>query len=79
MCQEMRNSKKDFVILESALQSKSSAYDDHVKKLYEEMEAQIKAERVRIIAQVSQCNFISQRLALVTYRLFCLFVCLIVC
>jgi hypothetical protein len=32
--------------------SKSILYDDHVRKLYEEMEVQIKHEKARIIAQV---------------------------
>ena len=33
--------------------SKANIYDEQVKKLYEEMEAQIKAEKSLILAQVS--------------------------
>ena len=31
--------------------SKSSAYDDHISRLYEEMESQIRSERARLAAQ----------------------------
>jgi hypothetical protein len=34
------------------MQNKSSVYDENVKRLYEEMEAQIRAEKAMILAQV---------------------------
>lgn len=33
--------------------SKASMYDEHVRKLYEEMEAQMKAENARVVALVA--------------------------
>ena len=36
--------------------SKSSAHDDEVKKLYEEMEFQIKQEKERVLAEVSHIH-----------------------
>ncbi len=52
VCQEIKKSKHDFSRLESAMQTKSSVYDENVKRLYEEMEAQIKAEKAMILEQV---------------------------
>lgn len=48
---EIRKSKTDFDTLESALKSKSSAHDEEVQKLYEEMEYQIKQEKERVVAE----------------------------
>lgn len=48
---EIRKSKLDFNTLESALKSKSSAHDQEVQKLYEEMEYQIKAEKERVLTE----------------------------
>lgn len=48
---EIRKSKVDFDTLESALKSKSSAHDEEVRKLYEEMEFQIKHEKERVLAE----------------------------
>lgn len=42
---------KKHIISDLLFSSKSSTYDENVKKLYEEMEAQIKAEKNRILAQ----------------------------
>lgn len=48
---EIRRSKVDFDTLESALKSKSTAHDEEVRKLYEEMEYQIKQEKERVLAE----------------------------
>lgn len=46
---EIKKSKADFDTLESALRSKNSAHDEEVRKLYEEMEVQIKQEKDKIL------------------------------
>ncbi|XP_060566027.1 EF-hand calcium-binding domain-containing protein 4B-like isoform X4 [Ruditapes philippinarum] len=46
---EIRKSKVDFDTLEGALRSKTSAHDEEVRKLYEEMEVQIKQEKDKIL------------------------------
>ncbi|RNA39993.1 ras and EF-hand domain-containing -like [Brachionus plicatilis] len=52
--QELKRSRTDFSILESALQNKSIDYDENIRRLYEEMEAQIKNERSKITQKESQ-------------------------
>ena len=39
---------------ETALQTKSSLFDDEIKRLYDEMEQQIQAEKQRILDEVSR-------------------------
>lgn len=46
---EIKRSHGDFKTLEAALKSKTSSYDEEVKRLYEEMEYQIKKEKDTII------------------------------
>lgn len=48
---DLRKTKADFDTLENALKSKSSAHDEEVRKLYEEMEYQIKKEKERILSE----------------------------
>uniref|UniRef100_A0A0B7BKP7 EF-hand domain-containing protein n=1 Tax=Arion vulgaris TaxID=1028688 RepID=A0A0B7BKP7_9EUPU len=48
---DIKKSKVDFLSLESALLSKSNEHEEEVKKLYEEMELQIKEEKERILAE----------------------------
>lgn len=48
---DLRKTKVDFDTLENALKSKSSAHDEEVQKLYEEMEYQIKREKERILSE----------------------------
>ncbi|KAK3603213.1 hypothetical protein CHS0354_036142 [Potamilus streckersoni] len=48
---DIKKSKENFNTLESALKSKSSAHDQEVKKLYEEMEYQIKQEKEKAVAE----------------------------
>ncbi|CAF1035557.1 unnamed protein product [Didymodactylos carnosus] len=48
---EIRRSKLDHRTIEAALQSKTSVHDTEVKRLYEEMEQQIKAEKAQVLAQ----------------------------
>ncbi|CAF1086593.1 unnamed protein product [Didymodactylos carnosus] len=48
---EIRRSKLDHRTIEAALQSKATSHDTEVKKLYEEMENQIKAEKAKVLAQ----------------------------
>ncbi|XP_063400734.1 EF-hand calcium-binding domain-containing protein 4B-like [Mytilus trossulus] len=48
---DLRKKKADFDTLENALKSKSSAHDEEVRKLYEEMEYQIKKEKERILSE----------------------------
>ncbi|KAL3842121.1 hypothetical protein ACJMK2_020172 [Sinanodonta woodiana] len=48
---DIKKSKENFNTLESALKSKSSAHDQEVKKLYEEMEFQIKQEKEKAVAE----------------------------
>ncbi|CAF3426197.1 unnamed protein product [Rotaria socialis] len=49
--QEMRRSKLDHRSIEAALNSKSSVHESEIKKLYDEMEQQIKAEKAKVLAQ----------------------------
>ncbi|CAF1094819.1 unnamed protein product [Rotaria sordida] len=49
--QEIRRSKLDHRSIEAALQSKSSVHESEIKKLYDEMEHQIKAEKAKVVAQ----------------------------
>ncbi|CAF1660948.1 unnamed protein product [Rotaria magnacalcarata] len=49
--EEIKRSKLDHQSIEAALQSKSSVYNDEIKKLYEEMEQQIKAEKAKVLEQ----------------------------
>ena len=51
--QEIRRSKLDHRSIEAALQSKSSVHESEIKKLYDEMEQQIKAEKAKILTQVT--------------------------
>ncbi|XP_071120116.1 EF-hand calcium-binding domain-containing protein 4B-like isoform X5 [Mytilus edulis] len=48
---DLRKKKADFDTLENALKSKSTAHDEEVRKLYEEMEYQIKKEKERILSE----------------------------
>ena len=50
--EEIRRSKLDHRSIETALQSKSSVHESEIKKLYDEMEQQIKAEKAKVLAQV---------------------------
>ena len=52
--QEIRRSKLDHRSIEAALQSKSSVHESEIKKLYDEMEQQIKAEKAKVLAQVNR-------------------------
>ena len=52
--EEIKRSKSDHRSIEAALHSKSSNYDDEIKKLYEEMEQQIKIEKTKVLEQVRQ-------------------------
>ena len=52
--EEMKRSKLDHQNVEAALQSKSSLYNDEIKKLYDEMEQQIKMEKSKILEQVDE-------------------------
>ncbi|XP_046333193.2 EF-hand calcium-binding domain-containing protein 4B-like isoform X5 [Haliotis rufescens] len=47
----IKQSQNDFESLETALRSKTNAHDEEVRKLYEEMETQIKQERDRILKE----------------------------
>ncbi|CAF1133868.1 unnamed protein product [Adineta ricciae] len=49
--EEIRRSKLDHRSIEAALQSKSSVHESEIKKLYDEMEQQIKAEKAKVLAQ----------------------------
>ncbi|CAF1005606.1 unnamed protein product, partial [Brachionus calyciflorus] len=51
---ELKRSKTDFNILETALQSKANDYDENVRRLFEETEAQIKLEKSRITQKEKQ-------------------------
>ncbi|XP_045174235.2 EF-hand calcium-binding domain-containing protein 4B-like isoform X2 [Mercenaria mercenaria] len=46
---EIKKSKVDFDTLEGALRSRTTAHDEEVRKLYEEMEVQIKQEKEKIL------------------------------
>lgn len=50
--EEMKRSKVDHRNFELALQTKSSLYDEEIKRLYDEMEQQISAEKEIAIEQV---------------------------
>jgi hypothetical protein len=52
--EEMKRSKLDHRSIEAALQSKSTVYDDEIKKLYEEMEQQIHFEKAKVLQEVNQ-------------------------
>ena len=45
---------KELICLLTLFFSKSSAHDDEVRKLYEEMEFQIKQEKERVLAEVTR-------------------------
>ncbi|XP_067656176.1 EF-hand calcium-binding domain-containing protein 4B-like isoform X2 [Haliotis asinina] len=47
----IKQSQNDFDSLEAALRCKTTAHDEEVRKLYEEMETQIKQERDRILKE----------------------------
>ncbi|XP_046543858.1 EF-hand calcium-binding domain-containing protein 4B-like isoform X2 [Haliotis rubra] len=47
----IKQSQNDFDSLETALRSKTTAHDEEVRKLYEEMETQIKQERDQILKE----------------------------
>ncbi|KAH9496853.1 Ras- protein Rab-13 [Bulinus truncatus] len=51
LANDVKKSKVDFLSLESALMSKNNEHEKEVKKLYEEMELQIKQERERILME----------------------------
>ena len=50
--EEIQRSKFDHRSIEAALQSKSSVYNDEIKKLYDEMEQQIKIEKAKVLEEV---------------------------
>jgi Ras and EF-hand domain-containing protein len=52
--EEIKRSKLDHRSIEVALQSKSTVYNDEIKKLYEEMEQQIKIEKAKVLEQVKK-------------------------
>ncbi|PAA88806.1 hypothetical protein BOX15_Mlig000059g2 [Macrostomum lignano] len=51
MTTEIQKSQESYKSLEKVLRTKSSAHDDEVRKLYEEMETQIRAERDKVLAE----------------------------
>lgn len=51
--EEIKRSKSDHRTIEAALQSKSIVYNDEIKKLYEEMEQQIKIEKAQVLEEVN--------------------------
>lgn len=51
---EMKRSKLDHRNFELALQTKSSLYDEEIKKMYEEMEQQIHQEKSILLEQVNR-------------------------
>ncbi len=55
--EEIKRSKSDHRSIEAALQSKSSVYNDEIKKLYDEMEQQIKIEKSQVLEQVNKIHF----------------------
>ncbi len=55
--EEIKRSKSDHRSIEAALQSKSSVYNDEIKKLYDEMEQQIKIEKSQVLEQVNKTHF----------------------
>ena len=52
LSEEMKRSKTDKMMLEEAFKNQSNSYDENLKKLYEEMESQMKAEKSKIFSQV---------------------------
>jgi predicted nuclease with TOPRIM domain len=54
LSEEMKRSKTDKMMLEEAFKNQSNSYDENLKKLYEEMESQMKAEKSKIFSQVSK-------------------------
>lgn len=50
--EEMKRSKSEHRHFELAMQTKSSFYDEEMKRLYDEMEQQMKFERTALIDQV---------------------------
>jgi len=54
LTEEMKRSKTDKMMLEEAFKSQSNSYDENLKKLYEEMESQMKAEKSKMFSQVSK-------------------------
>jgi Ras and EF-hand domain-containing protein len=50
--EEIKRSKLDHRSIEAALQTKSTVYNDEIKKLYEEMEQQIKFEKAKVLEEV---------------------------
>ena len=55
--EEMKRSKSDHRSIEAALQTKSTVYNDEIKRLYEEMEQQIKFEKARVLEEVIPIEF----------------------
>lgn len=51
---EIRRTHQDYMSLESALRNKTTSHDEEVRKLYEEMENQIKLEKERILSEEKQ-------------------------
>ncbi|CAF0791335.1 unnamed protein product [Adineta steineri] len=49
--EEIKRSKSDHRSIEAALHSKSSVYDDEIKRLYDEMEQQIKIEKSKVLEE----------------------------
>ncbi|CAF1114045.1 unnamed protein product [Rotaria sp. Silwood1] len=49
--EDIKRSKLDHQSIEAALQSKSSVYNDEIKKLYDEMEQQIKIEKAKVLEE----------------------------
>ncbi|CAF0982863.1 unnamed protein product [Rotaria sordida] len=48
---EIKRSKLDHQSIEAVLRSKSSVYNDEIKKLYDEMEQQIKNEKAKVLEE----------------------------
>ena len=67
--EEIKRSKSDHRSIEAALQSKSNVYNDEIKKLYDEMEQQIKNEKAKVLEEVKfHLKMISEQV-LVFFRL----------
>ncbi|CAF3344475.1 unnamed protein product [Rotaria sp. Silwood1] len=49
--EDIKRSKLDHQSIEAVLQSKSSVYNDEIKKLYDEMEQQIKIEKAKVLEE----------------------------
>lgn len=54
--EEIKRSKSDHRTIEAALQNKSTIYDNEMKRLYDEMEQQIRMEKTRILEQVMEID-----------------------